>query len=29
MIPETFYYKEARELFHNPSAITDKKFIEE
>lgn len=28
IVPDTFYYKEARELFHNPSAITDKKLIE-
>lgn len=27
-IPETFYYKEARELFRNPSAITEKAVLE-
>lgn len=27
-IPDAFYYKEARDLFHNPDAITDKAVIE-
>ena len=27
-IPETFYFKEARKLFHEPSAITEKEVIE-
>ncbi len=27
-IPDTFYYKEARELFKNPDAENDKAFLE-